>query len=72
MDSLAIPANAKNVEGAHKLINFLLRPEIAAQVAESIGYPTPNLEAKNYYLLKLLMTHHFTQVKKFCKRRMAK
>lgn len=46
MDSLAIPANAKNVEGAHKLIDFLLRPEIAAQVAESIGYPTPNLEAK--------------------------
>ncbi len=34
------------MEGAHKLINFLLRPEIAAQVAESIGYPTPNLEAK--------------------------
>ncbi|MEX9950751.1 spermidine/putrescine ABC transporter substrate-binding protein PotD [Providencia rettgeri] len=46
MDSLAIPANAKNVEEAHKLINFLLRPEIAAQVAESIGYPTPNLAAK--------------------------
>lgn len=46
MDSLAIPANAKNPEGAHKLINFLLRPEIAAQVAETIGYPTPNLEAK--------------------------
>ncbi|OTA16896.1 spermidine/putrescine ABC transporter substrate-binding protein [Xenorhabdus vietnamensis] len=46
MDSLAIPANAKNVDGAMKLINFLLRPEIAAQVAEKIGYPTPNLEAK--------------------------
>lgn len=46
MDSLAIPANAKNVEGAHKLINFLLRPEIAAQVAQTIGYPTPNLAAK--------------------------
>ncbi|MFC3395754.1 spermidine/putrescine ABC transporter substrate-binding protein PotD [Brenneria rubrifaciens] len=46
MDSLAIPANAKNVDGAMKMINFLLRPEIAAQVAESIGYPTPNLAAK--------------------------
>ncbi|WP_114195548.1 spermidine/putrescine ABC transporter substrate-binding protein PotD [Edaphovirga cremea] len=46
MDSLAIPANAKNVEGAHKLIDFLLRPEIAAQVAETIGYPTPNLPAR--------------------------
>lgn len=46
MDSLAIPANAKNPEGAHKLIDFLLRPEIAAQVAQTIGYPTPNLAAK--------------------------
>ncbi|CAG75354.1 spermidine/putrescine-binding periplasmic protein [Pectobacterium atrosepticum SCRI1043] len=46
MDSLAIPANAKNVDGAMKLIDFLLRPEVAAQVAETIGYPTPNLAAK--------------------------
>lgn len=46
MDSLAIPANAKNVEGAMKLIDFLLRPEIAVQVARTIGYPTPNLKAK--------------------------
>ncbi|MEH4745181.1 spermidine/putrescine ABC transporter substrate-binding protein PotD [Enterobacter asburiae] len=46
MDSLAIPANAKNVEGAHKLINFLLRPDVAKQVAETIGYPTPNLAAR--------------------------
>jgi spermidine/putrescine transport system substrate-binding protein len=37
MDSLSIPANAKNV-GALKLINFLLRPDVAKQVAETIGY----------------------------------
>ncbi|MGP4883722.1 extracellular solute-binding protein, partial [Klebsiella pneumoniae] len=29
MDSLSIPANAKNVDGALKLINFLLRPDVA-------------------------------------------
>ncbi|OON41357.1 spermidine/putrescine ABC transporter substrate-binding protein PotD [Izhakiella australiensis] len=46
MDSLAIPANAKNKEGALKLINFLLRPEVAAKVAKTIGYPTPNLAAR--------------------------
>ena len=32
----------ENKEGALKLINFLLRPDVAAQVAETIGYPTPN------------------------------
>lgn len=46
MDSLAIPANAKNKEGALKLINFLLRPDVAKQAAETIGYPTPNLAAR--------------------------
>ncbi|MBK4715200.1 MULTISPECIES: spermidine/putrescine ABC transporter substrate-binding protein PotD [Tenebrionibacter/Tenebrionicola group] len=46
MDSLAIPTNAKNVDGALKLINFLLRPEVAKEVAQTIGYPTPNLAAR--------------------------
>ncbi|OIQ26339.1 extracellular solute-binding protein [uncultured Vibrio sp.] len=41
MDSLAIPAGAKNIEAAHKMIDFLLRPENAAKVALEIGYPTP-------------------------------
>lgn len=54
MDSLAIPANAKNPEGAHKLIDFLLRPEIAAQVAQTIGYPTPNLAAKKLLLAEIV------------------
>lgn len=36
----------KNVDGALKLINFLLRPDVAKQVAETTGYPTPNLEAR--------------------------
>ncbi|MFI3246463.1 MAG: extracellular solute-binding protein [Ferrimonas sp.] len=46
MDNLAIPSGAANVDAAMKMINFLLRPEIAAKVSEEIGYPTPNLAAK--------------------------
>ncbi|WP_407333119.1 extracellular solute-binding protein [Enterovibrio sp. 27052020O] len=41
MDNLAIPATAKNADSAHKMIDFLLRPEIAARLAIEIGYPTP-------------------------------
>ena len=41
MDSLSIPSGAKNVEAAHKMIDFLLRPENAAKIAVEIGYPTP-------------------------------
>ncbi|PPI88781.1 spermidine/putrescine ABC transporter substrate-binding protein PotD [Candidatus Pantoea edessiphila] len=48
MDNLSIPINAKNKKGALKLINFLLRPDIAAKVAVSIGYPTANKEAKKF------------------------
>lgn len=39
MDNLAIPAKAKHVKEAHALINFLMRPDVAAKVAEAIGYP---------------------------------
>jgi spermidine/putrescine transport system substrate-binding protein len=44
-DCLAIPKNAPNVENAHSFINFILRPDIAAQIAAEIGYATPNREA---------------------------
>lgn len=51
MDSLAIPAGAKNVEAAHKMIDFLLRPENAAKIALEIGYPTP-VKTANKFLPK--------------------
>ncbi len=41
-DNLSIPKGADNIEGAHALIDFLSRPEIAARNAEYIGYATPN------------------------------
>ncbi|ADN75402.1 extracellular solute-binding protein family 1 [Ferrimonas balearica DSM 9799] len=42
VDSFAIPVNAANVENAHKFIDFMMRPEIAVQVVEYLGYTTPN------------------------------
>ncbi|SEO60854.1 PotD/PotF family extracellular solute-binding protein [Paenibacillus sp. OV219] len=44
-DNIVIPKTAKNVEGAHKFINFMLDPEHAAQNAEYVGYATPNKRA---------------------------
>ncbi|KJG11705.1 spermidine/putrescine ABC transporter substrate-binding protein [Photobacterium kishitanii] len=40
VDSLAIAKNAQNVDAAHKMIDFLLRPDIAAQISEQTGYLT--------------------------------
>ncbi|WP_438431248.1 ABC transporter substrate-binding protein [Gorillibacterium sp. sgz500922] len=48
-DNMVIPKTAKNIEGAHQFINFMLDPENAAQNAEYVGYSTPNDKA-----LKLL------------------
>lgn len=64
MDSLAIPANAKNVEGALKLINFLLRPDVAKEVAETIGYPTPNPPRGSCSALKWQMINRFIRTLK--------
>jgi len=47
-DNMVIPATAKNVEGAHMFINFLLDPENAAQNTEYVGYSTPNAAALEY------------------------
>ncbi|QLB41035.1 MULTISPECIES: extracellular solute-binding protein [Mannheimia] len=45
VDTLAIPANAKNKENAHKLINYLLSAKVAEKLTLEIGYPTSNVEA---------------------------
>lgn len=46
IDSLCIPYNASNVEGAEKFINFVSDKESALRIADEIGYTTPNREAR--------------------------
>lgn len=45
MDNLVISAGAKNVDAAYRFIDFVLRPEIAKQISEEVGYSSPNLAA---------------------------
>ncbi|QPC48150.1 ABC transporter substrate-binding protein [Mangrovibacillus cuniculi] len=44
-DNMVIPSTAKNVDGAHQFINFILDPENGAANAEYVGYSTPNQAA---------------------------
>lgn len=44
-DNMVIPKTAKNIDGAHKFINFMLEAEVAAQNADYVGYSTPNKAA---------------------------
>lgn len=42
MDNYVIPKGAENKEAAHKFIDFLLRPESAKEVIETMGFSMPN------------------------------
>ena len=44
-DAICIPANAKNVSGAEKFIDFLCRADVAAKNYEYVGYAIPNKAA---------------------------
>ncbi|MGH8380429.1 polyamine ABC transporter substrate-binding protein [Pseudomonas sp.] len=44
-DMLAIPKDSTNVKEAHAFINYLLQPEVIAQVSDYVGYANPNLKA---------------------------
>ncbi len=45
-DMLAIPVDAPHPANAHRLIDFLLRPEVAAANARATWYATPNRDAR--------------------------
>ncbi|MGB7444739.1 MAG: spermidine/putrescine ABC transporter substrate-binding protein [Coleofasciculaceae cyanobacterium] len=48
-DTLVIPRTAPNLEGAYAWMNFMLQPDVAAQICERLSFATPNKEA--YQLL---------------------
>lgn len=41
-DMLAIPKDSANVKQANAFINYLLKPEVIAQVSDYVGYANPN------------------------------
>jgi len=45
VDSLAIPRDARNVEAAHLFINYILRPDVHADIANYTAYAIPNRAA---------------------------
>ena len=45
IDLVALPVNARNVENAHRFINYLLRPDVIAEITNYLAYPNANLAA---------------------------
>ncbi|MEO8602067.1 MAG: spermidine/putrescine ABC transporter substrate-binding protein [bacterium] len=46
VDSLAIPANAPNPEGAEAFMNYILRPEVSRLISADFPYTNPNVAAR--------------------------
>jgi len=47
MDTIVIPKTAPNPDGAYSWINFMLQPDVAAQICERLSFATPNQVAYN-------------------------
>ena len=46
IDGWVIPKNARHLENAHKFIDFMCRPDIAAENFRRLGYSTPNTSVR--------------------------
>ncbi len=46
VDVWAIPNNARNVEAAHKFLDYIMRAEVAAEVSRAFPYLNPNVAAQ--------------------------
>lgn len=47
IDGWVITKDSQNVDNAHKFIDFMCRPDIAAQNFEHLGYSTPNIAVRD-------------------------
>lgn len=47
-DMMAVPKDAKNVQAAHQLINYVLDPQVIGSIANYVEYAHPNKDADPY------------------------
>lgn len=48
IDAMAIPKDAKNVDNAHKFLDYILRPKVHADIANEVHYAVPNKPAQQF------------------------
>jgi spermidine/putrescine-binding protein len=48
LDNLVIPASAKNVEAAHRFVDYLLEPEVSARIVNRMRYASTNQAARSF------------------------
>lgn len=53
-DTMVIPIDAPHSANAHKFINYILRPEVHANLTNSLNFGSPNLAAHKYIKTEVL------------------
>jgi putrescine transport system substrate-binding protein len=53
-ESMMIPVDAPHAEYAHAWINYILRPEVQAEITNKVKYTSPNLAARKFILPEVL------------------
>lgn len=53
VDNMIIPVNAPNKDNAHRFIDYILKPEMAKQICEYVGYAPANKTAMDLYDARL-------------------
>lgn len=54
IDGLYIPADAPHTDNAYLFLNFLMRPDIAAEIANEVWYANSNKAAREFMIPELL------------------
>lgn len=54
MDSVCIPSSSKNTDAAHQFLNFILEPEIGAEIVNEMSYASANAAAKKFIKAEIL------------------
>ena len=51
---LAIPAKAPHAAAAHEFIDYVLEPEVGAEIVKTVGYASANLAARKFIAPEIL------------------
>ncbi|HWZ84868.1 MAG TPA: spermidine/putrescine ABC transporter substrate-binding protein [Thermoanaerobaculia bacterium] len=54
MDSVCIPARARNVESIYAFLDYVLEPEVNARIVNGISYASPNVPARKFIRPEIL------------------
>ncbi|MCA9355268.1 spermidine/putrescine ABC transporter substrate-binding protein [Candidatus Kaiserbacteria bacterium] len=57
VDNFVVSNQSRNVESAHVFLNYIMRPEIAADISSELYYATPNAKAETLLDADLFSNH---------------